>query len=209
MGMQVATSITPEILDTARSICANGGIEGFGPPNDNRVIDLPFHWPSVSKVERQNAAFYRISVEEKHCQTGFFLACKSSNKSKFKLILFDKEGAVIYQEESTSHQTESVTSATMFFTVFDTYRLVDTNPSDDKSSPSLFSRLDTFCGSKRSLQPGQYLVAVYGDNFLSKTNFQLALSLSKNDDHGVSFLRQKKPAIFTFVHNGECFVSRD
>ena len=64
----------------------------MGPPLDTRLVDLVFGWPSESKVDRNTAAFYRVTIEDKHNASGFFFYFRSSNKGKFRVIVLDKEG---------------------------------------------------------------------------------------------------------------------
>lgn len=204
-GIPIPTQINIDVVHTAQEICSNGGIEGGGPPLDPRVIDLTWGWGNEGKVDRQAAAFYRLTVDHAHAEKGFVINVRSLNKGKFKLIMFDKDGCVLHQEESISAtstppatankerlpvhipgvNTHSYTQATFFFTKFDTYRLDEASSTNhDKSKdniPPLFNRLDTLSNSKKKIAAGQYLLCVYGDNFIGKTNFNIVAVPSKND----------------------------
>jgi hypothetical protein len=46
------TIFNDEIFNEVKTICANGGIEGQGPPIDSRVQDLVFCWSTDSKTDR-------------------------------------------------------------------------------------------------------------------------------------------------------------
>jgi hypothetical protein len=176
-------------VETIQHVCnyllkRNGGIEGGGPPLDPRVIDLPWGWGAENKVERQTAAYYRLTVDVTNSEKGFVINCRSANKGKFKLIMFDKEGHVLHQEEAMKEKTKSYTHATLFFTKFDTYRL-DESSSADKTLPPVFQRLDSFILNRKAVDPGQYLICVYGDNFIGKTNFSIVAVPAKATDSDV------------------------
>jgi hypothetical protein len=51
----------------------------------------------------------------------------------------------------------------------------------DMPLPQMLSKLDNFSGCKRSIVPGQYLVCVYGDNFLAKSSYNIVAVPAKND----------------------------
>lgn len=148
------------------------------------------------------ASYYRINIEEKHVDNGFFITCKSDNKGKFKLILIDDKGSILFHEESQrGHYDPLVTEIVLFFTNFDTYHASSPSNSPrvqrrksvvlseskdvpeidpDEPYPSIFSKLDGFSPTKKSLSAGQYLICVHGDNFIGKTNVELLVCLSNN-----------------------------
>jgi hypothetical protein len=158
------------------------------------VSDLAWGWASEGKVDRQAGAFYRLTVDPQRAENGFLVNCRSHNRGKFKLILFDKEGSVLYQEESLKEKEKNYTQSTLFFTNFDTYRLGEVfTPTDRQgmnNNPPLFNRLDNFLLSKHKLASGQYLVCVYGDNFIGKTNFTIIAVPAKNDSSEVHQLEE-------------------
>jgi curved DNA-binding protein CbpA len=79
-GFPIPTQLPGEVIESAKAICANGGIEGGGAPADPRVTDLVWGWGVDAKVDRQNAAYYRLTVEERHVNNGFVVICKSPSK---------------------------------------------------------------------------------------------------------------------------------
>jgi hypothetical protein len=79
-GFPIPTQISAEVIDSAKAICANGGIEGGGPPVDPRVSDLVWGWGVDAKVDRQAATYYRLTVEERHVDNGFMVICRSPSK---------------------------------------------------------------------------------------------------------------------------------
>lgn len=106
--------------------------------------------------------------------------------SKFKLVLFDKDGGVRYIRES--QKKKGCTSAELFFLPFQRINLSEFIPikfvkkckkkklklffrfyMEDKDTPLPFHYLDTLetqGANLMELQPGPHVVCVYGDNFL-------------------------------------------
>lgn len=189
------SQVSADIIQTAQTICKNGGIEGGGPPLDSRVSDLAWGWPAEAKVDRQTAAYYRLTIDTQHAETGFVVHCRSNSKGKFKLIIFGKEGQLLHQEESfrdTKDTRTNYTQATLYFTAFDTYRLAEPNVDavQDKSTPALFTRLEGLAPSRKKVSAGQYLLCVYGDNFIGRTNFTIVTVPAKNDASEVHALEE-------------------
>ncbi len=214
LGVPIATQIAPEIIETAHNICRfkciddnfhlceifcrNSGLEGGGPPLDPRVSDLGWGWTVDGKVDRQAAVYYRITVDSRQVENGFVIVCRGLAKGKFKLILFDAEGAVLYQEESGKpREKTSTTQAALYFTNFDTYRLGDASLASlaDKETPPLFHKLESFSNCKHQIAPGQYLLCVYGDNFIGKTHYNIVAVQSKNDAPEVTELEETDEAL--------------
>lgn len=191
LGIPINTTISQDIILTAQTICKHGGIEGGGPPIDPRVSDLPWGWAAEGKVDRSIGAYYRLTVDPQHAEAGFIIHVRSVTKGKFKLILFDKEGVVLHQEESLKERDLPYTQSTLFFTNFDTYSLPENAiVSGDKSLPNVFHRLESYTYSKKRISPAQYLLCVYGDNFIGKTSFSIIAVPSKNDSTEVHGLEE-------------------
>jgi hypothetical protein len=95
--------------------------------------------------------------------------------------MFDSEGSVVHQEESLRTRDRTATQAVLYFTIFDTFRLGEVPPSKDKDLPTLFTRLEAFVPAKREIKAGRYLICVYGDNFLGRTNYNIVAVPAKND----------------------------
>lgn len=200
----INTQISQDIIATAQAICRNGGIEGGGPPLDQRVSDLPWGWAAEAKVDRQTAAYYRLTADPQHTEIGFIIHGRSVSKGKFKMIMFDKDGTVMHQVDSSKDKDANYTQATFFFTNFDTYHLGEATtvaappqPSPllaaaekDKSFPPVLSRLETFTHSSRKLASGQYLLCVYGDNLFGKTAFSIIAVPAKMDSPEVRGLEE-------------------
>ena len=115
--------------------------------------------------------------------------CRGQSKGKFKLIMFDGEGSVLHQEESGKPRDKSsITHAALYFTNFDAYRLGEPSLASlqDKETPQMFSKLESFTSCKHHISPGQYLICVYGDNFIGKTHFNIIAVQAKNEAPEVS-----------------------
>mmetsp|Transcript_24895 Transcript_24895/g.25115 ORF Transcript_24895/g.25115 Transcript_24895/m.25115 type:complete len:514 (+) Transcript_24895:100-1641(+) len=183
IGIPIQTQISQEVLNSAQEICRNGGLQGGASPSDPRLTDFFWGWGIESKVDRQAGTFFRLTIEEKHVENGFILYCRSPSKGKFKLIIFDVDGNIIFQEACVKSRDGGVTHSSLYFTKFTTYRLGEPIPNHLRETdiPQLFSKLDNYVPNTQSIVPGQYLVCIYGDNFLGKTNFALLALYAKND----------------------------
>lgn len=106
------------------------------------------------------------------------VVCRSPAMSKFKLVLFDKEGGVRQIEES-GKRGKQFTTAEMYFVPFEHMQICEFFPmkffmADEKDVPPMFHLLDTFENSQNlKLEPREHLLAVYGDNWLQSVKFQL------------------------------------
>ena len=170
------TTLNENIFEDARTICANEGIAGQGPPLDPRVNDLVFGWSTDSKVDKQQGQFFRINVDEKNCKNGFVLTCRGKNGCKFRMFLFDVDGNLLFQEEGMKVKgsgNKGNPQASMYFTNFDTYRLNNYDSPSDKTIPEVFCKLESYTPSRKSVRPGKYLLCIHGDNFYGKTYFNL------------------------------------
>lgn len=94
-----SSSLTEEVLETAKSICRSGALE-----NESRNInpDIPCDLPDLQfskfyheKVDRTSALYYRLIVEDVHTDDGFVIYCESQNKDNFKVVIFDQNGALL------------------------------------------------------------------------------------------------------------------
>ncbi|CAM9287875.1 unnamed protein product [Phaeothamnion confervicola] len=174
LGVPLPTVIAQSTLEMAREICQQDGPTKEADP---RIVLLRYGYDYKGSVERQQAIFFLLRVPPEVADGGLILRCRSPNKSRFKLILFDQRGGVRYQEESTKAAGGNATAAALQFTPFEVSVLGDVNPLNLRHAegedpvPQMFLRLDTFQIIKRKIEPGDHLVGVYGDNFLNKANF--------------------------------------
>mmetsp|Transcript_6714 Transcript_6714/g.10144 ORF Transcript_6714/g.10144 Transcript_6714/m.10144 type:complete len:497 (+) Transcript_6714:79-1569(+) len=174
-GVPLQTQICQNVLKTASAICSNGGIVGGGTPLDSRVQDLVWGWSFDGKVGRQDAVFYRITVDQHKAENGFIVFCRSLT-GKFKLVMFDCEGSVMHIEESLRSRDGSQWETALYFTTaFPTYHLAPPLPPSlrEEDLPAVFGSLEVFDPCNLPISPGQYLVCVYGDNFIGKTSYNL------------------------------------
>lgn len=153
---------------------------------DGRVSDLVWGWAMDGKVERQSVVYYRLSVDTRQIENGFVIACKSTNKGKFKILLFNSAGVVVHQEESKELKSKEKfpVQASLYYTKFDTYQLGEPSSATvptDKDIPPILQRLELLTPSKKTLAAGKYLICIYGDNFIGRTNFNLIAVPAKND----------------------------
>eukprot|EP01036_Dinobryon_divergens_P025948 gene25948-34547_t len=198
----VVNNISPDVTDTAYTLCRNGALDGGqGAPLDARVSDLAWGWSVDGRVDRHGGVFYRLNVSSRQVENGFIVHCRSSNKDRFKLIIFDKEGQPMYTEDSLlrkESKSTSYTCATFFFTIFDAYRLADSSGSSSNDSvplPQSLSKLDSFSGCKRTITPGQYLLCVYGENLMTKSTYNIVAVPAKNDAREVLELEEVDEAL--------------
>lgn len=83
LGVPIPTVIGPKVLAQARELCK-------GEERGAHVLE-PGVWVSES-VGNQEARFYKIKMTEELAEDGVMIKCKASAGSKFKLVLFDREG---------------------------------------------------------------------------------------------------------------------
>jgi hypothetical protein len=158
------------------------------------VEDLVWGWSMDGNVGRQEANFYRISVDQQKADNGFIVFCRSL-KGKFKLVVFDAEGSALHIEESMQSRDRSQWETALYFlTAFDTYHLGTPLPPSlrEQDLPAIFGALDSFSPSNLSIVPGQYLICVYGDNFIGKTSYSLLTVPTQNDCQEVPNLVAEK-----------------
>lgn len=122
--------------------------------------------------------------------------------SKFKLILFDKEGGVRQIEESAK-RGKQFTTAEMYFVPFDHMQMCEFFPmkffmADDKEVPPMFHLLDTFeSGQNLKLEPREHLLAVYGDNWLQSVKFQLKWMVAESNSPPVTTITETEKKLST------------
>lgn len=181
-----------EIIDTAFTLAKYGNLDGLGgPPSDPRLQDLPFGWSNEVKVDRQVAAYFRITIDSKQVSNGFFINCKSHHKGKFKFFLLNKDGEILFQQDSQKSKDGDVI---IYFTRFPTYQYNPDICEIDASSVNshnisemeneellpIFSMLNGFKSNRQSIVPGQYLLCIYGENIIGKTTVNILISTANN-----------------------------
>lgn len=125
-------------------------------------------------MERQGARYFRLTIDERQVRNGFIIFCRSLN-GNFKLVIFDCTGNVLHMQESALTPDRSQNDTSLYFTEQNIYNLGKPTPSvlSESDLPPVFNRLDGFTKCNNTINEGQFLVCVYGDNFIGKTNFSL------------------------------------
>ncbi|CAM9871074.1 unnamed protein product, partial [Ascophyllum nodosum] len=181
LGVPIQTSIVQSSLSEAYDICQNTGLTKDNP----KLVPMNYGREYKGTVEKQQSVFFMVEVDEKVSKNGLVLRCTSTNKSRFKLVLFDSAGKVRFQEESSSSTgREAYTMCSLFFAPFEVSNVADTVKIaglKGEEVPPLFHRLDLFQITRRDIEPGNHLVGVYGDNWLRNASFSImAIPLNAN-----------------------------
>ncbi|KAH9709162.1 Chaperone protein dnaJ 16 [Citrus sinensis] len=154
LGVPIKTTVSATVLEEA----LNGMVT---------VRPLLLDQHITRKVEKQCAHFYSVTITEEEARAGFVCRVQSSDKSKFKLLYFDREGtgglSLALQEDCT--KTGKVTSAGMYFLGFPVYRLDQTATSMAAAKDpdaAFFKKLDGFQPCEiTELKAGTHVFAVY------------------------------------------------
>ncbi|KAH7724462.1 DnaJ domain-containing protein [Aphelenchoides avenae] len=137
LGVPIPTQIGPKVLAQARDLCT-------GKATAEARLLQPGLTVSES-LSNQEADFYRVPMREEWTKYGICIRCRSPAMSKFKLVLFDKEGGVRLIRES--QKKKGYTAAEIFFVPFHRIHLSEFVPMrhimEDKETPLPFHYLDT------------------------------------------------------------------
>ncbi|GAB2214190.1 hypothetical protein Droror1_Dr00018530 [Drosera rotundifolia] len=166
LGVPIKTTVATTILEEALS---------------GTIITHPLRLgePLSKKVEKQCANFYSVSITEEEARGGLVCRVQSSDRSKFKLLYFDREEngglSLALQEDST--RTGKVTSAGMYFLGFPVYRLdhaANSLAASKDPDAAFFKKLDGFQSCEvTELKAGTHVFAVYGDNFFRSASYTI------------------------------------
>ncbi|KAG9409447.1 hypothetical protein AC1031_019708 [Aphanomyces cochlioides] len=166
IGIPLPTQISQNVLMAARDLQT-----GMGGSN---VKDLTIGAEVSGKVDKQEGHFFRLRITEPS-ECGYVVTCRSIAKNKFKLILFDQDGAVRSVQESETKA--KYTSADMFLTKMEIMNMDDAwkmLSEQEQTLPEAFSRLKTLERIQTpSLEPGTHLFCVYGDNWFSSLQYTI------------------------------------
>ncbi|CAI9092827.1 OLC1v1028167C1 [Oldenlandia corymbosa var. corymbosa] len=166
LGVPIKTTVSAAVLEEALH-----GVVSIRP--------LPLGQSLSRKVEKQSAHFYSVTLTEKDAQAGFVCRVYSTDKSKFKLLYFDREenGGLSLALQEDSVKTGKVTSAGMFFLGFPVYRLDHSSNSVaavKDPDTAFFKKLDGFQPCEiNELKAGTHVFAVYGDNFFKSVSYNI------------------------------------
>ncbi|CAM9853071.1 unnamed protein product [Pylaiella littoralis] len=180
LGVPIQTSIAQSSLSEAYELCQNSGLSKSNP----KLLPMEFGVEYKGSVEKQQSLFFMINVSEQMARDGLVLRCMSTNKSRFKLVLFDTAGKARFQEESsTTSNREGYTMCSLLFAPYEVSNVADTinftGLKGGEELPPIFHRLDLFQVTRRELEAGDHLIGVYGDNWLRAASFSLmAIPLS-------------------------------
>uniref|UniRef100_A0A0K0F6Y6 DnaJ homolog subfamily B member 9 (inferred by orthology to a human protein) n=1 Tax=Strongyloides venezuelensis TaxID=75913 RepID=A0A0K0F6Y6_STRVS len=171
LGVPIPTVVPAKILGQAKEICCGES----GSPTVT-LLD-----PGISidgSVNKQEGNFYKFSVTEADQKQGIIIRVSSTSMSKFKLIIFDKDGGVRQIQES--QKKKSCTSAELFYVPFDRIHIGEFVPlkyfMEDKETPITFHYLDALePQGSFPLRLGDQIVCVYGDQFLTKTKYSIQI----------------------------------
>ncbi|KAK5975803.1 DNaJ domain (Prokaryotic heat shock protein) [Trichostrongylus colubriformis] len=178
LGVPIPTQIVPKVLAQARQLC-----EGSACEVEARAI-APGEIISAS-IAKQEGAFYSIEMREEYRQHGICIVCKSASSSKFKLVLFDKEGGVRMIQESQKKKSAG-TQAEMFFVPFTIANLGEFVPlkfhMEDRDTPLAFHYLDTLeTQVAHLLDSRKHILCVYGDNWLNSVKYTITFMPISSD----------------------------
>uniref|UniRef100_A0A0R3RXZ4 J domain-containing protein n=1 Tax=Elaeophora elaphi TaxID=1147741 RepID=A0A0R3RXZ4_9BILA len=169
LGVPIPTQIGPKVLSQARSLCE-------GTPTDAKYTVLKEGVPYDGSVGKQEADFFKITMQPEWEKNGLMVICRSIQMSKFKLVLFDKEGGVRIIQES--NKRKGCTVAEIFFVPFNRANLSEFIPMkfymEDKETPLPFHLLDTLeVVGAHTLERRDHFLCVYGDNWIKDVRYQL------------------------------------
>ncbi|PAV60467.1 hypothetical protein WR25_10593 [Diploscapter pachys] len=180
LGVPISTQIPPKVLAQARQLCLNEQCEVA-------AVHLSSGNMISANVGKQQAAFYTISMEPPFHQNGISVICRSTSFSKFKLVLFDRDGAVRMIKES--QKKKHFTQADMFFVPFPVANIEEFAPMkhmmEDKETPLPFHYLSTLESQTAQLLDDRlHLLCVYGDNWLNDVKYSITFLPMANESVG-------------------------
>jgi curved DNA-binding protein CbpA len=190
LGVPIPTTISPRTLQTARELTE----QQF----NNVPVLAPGHTINDS-VKTQDVKFYVVDMKAEYQKNGVVIRCKSSSSSKFKLVIFDRDGSVRAIQESQKKKSHTV--AEHFFVPFTKNNMTEFIPMkfymEDRDTPLTFHVLDSLqVQGGHTLEERQHLVAVYGDNFLQEAKYKITfLPLAEFSSDTVTAITSIEPKI--------------
>ncbi|XP_076919039.1 chaperone protein dnaJ 16-like isoform X1 [Bidens hawaiensis] len=167
LGVPIKTLVSATVLEEA----INGAVP---------TLPLALGKPVSRKVERRCAHFYSVRITEKEAQAGIVCRAQSSEKSKFKLLYFerDENGGLNLALQEDSAKKGKVTAAGMYFLGFPVYRLDQQSSLMAKKDPdtAFFKKLEGFEPCEiTELKAGVHTFAIYGDNFFKSASYTIEI----------------------------------
>lgn len=90
-----STKISEELIDKSRIYCINGVLKSSDADSKLELPDLMWNKFFTEKVDRLSANHYRLTVTERHSESGFILYSESLSKDHYKILVFDETGEII------------------------------------------------------------------------------------------------------------------
>ncbi|XP_051122570.1 chaperone protein dnaJ 16-like isoform X2 [Andrographis paniculata] len=190
LGVPIKTTVAASVLEEA----LNGEVT---------IRPLELGQPVCKKVEKQGAHFYSVNITENEAQAGLVCRVFSSDKSKFKLLYFDREnnGGLNLALQEDSAKTGKVTSAGMYFFGFPVYRMDPAHSSMaavKDPDAAFFKKLDAFQPCEiTELKAGTHYFAVYGDNFFKSVSYTIEILCAEPFPEGKESLRTVEAQILS------------
>ncbi|KAH6770733.1 ARG1-like 1 [Perilla frutescens var. hirtella] len=190
LGVPIKTTVSATVLEEA--------LNGLVP-----IRPLPLGQLTCSKVEKQCAHFYSVTITEKEALAGLVCRVHSSDKSKFKLLYFDQEdsGGLSLALQEDSSKAGKVTSAGMYFLGFPVYRMdpaYNSMATVKDPDAAFFRKLDGFQPFEiTELKAGNHYFAVYGDNFFKSVSYTIEVLSATNFSEEKEDLRSVEAQILS------------
>ena len=188
MGMPIPTQIAQSTLSTAIDI-AEGRVSVEN-PGSTTLREFIMGQEISAKVDKQAAHFYQLDLTPEQVKQGLVVTCRSATKSKFKLVLFDSNGAVKIVQES--RRREKWTAADLFFTDFELLDIPETwskFTEIEMELPEIFTKLSGVTPSRLGIEPGQHLICVYGDNWMTAVKYTLQIVVAESKTNAVPVIQ--------------------
>ncbi len=162
------------------------------------------------KVNRTQTNFYRFDVDRTQCHNGIIISCRSSSKGCFRLLLFNASGELVKQQASGISLDKAYNEVVFYFTRFDTYT-VEELPIQEKlcheeTNPEyIFEKVKSVIQTKKKkMSEGKYLLAVFGDNFIGYTKYNIqyfSLTTDINRSETLAKLKQSDEEFLAYRPN--------
>ena len=201
MGINIPTQIRPSTLMAAQTLSDEYKQLKTNQNQNNQVVNvqsieyLDFGFRIQSEVARLEDSFFILKNNENVKHNGCIIQCNSRNSSRFKLLLFNSKGKLLYFEDSTKSVTKKgMTTAALYLCPFETTVIGEGNPLETKyGNEAVFDKLNQVYKNNRPPPvEEEMIVCVYGDNFLNRVNYEIsAVPLPNNSDSStISILLQ-------------------
>ncbi|VDO93050.1 unnamed protein product [Soboliphyme baturini] len=205
LGIPIPTQVSPKVLAVAKDLAKAEGNA------THPIVELCINQLVSDRVQRQEANFYCINLTQSDCDNGIVLVCRSHSESKFKIILFDKEGDVRQIQESfrrkQATRKKHCTSAEMYFISSALLRLSEFSAlkffnEAEQDVPIEFHLLDGLeQGPSVNLQPGKHIFCIYGDNWINDVKYEVSVLLAGDGLHVVNSIQEMEKSLYKLKMN--------